>query len=182
MRRCSPHFVLPCIPSFTAKIPTGSDWVHEPKFDGWRIQVVKDGGDVKLYTRTGRDCSRRVPALIEGFRSLAVRSCIIDGELIADEDDRAGDIWTRPRRHGSATTAPVVASTRTTALRSWPLPGISAPGGCIKGRARIRTAPGATNGLALLTQRRPQPFAAMRPDLATLARGSARSWHALRVP
>jgi bifunctional non-homologous end joining protein LigD len=62
-----------------------------------RIEVVKDLEAIALYTRTGRDCSRRLPGLVQAFHGLPVRSCIIDGELVADEEDHAGDIWTLHR-------------------------------------------------------------------------------------
>jgi ATP-dependent DNA ligase len=46
------------------------------KFDGWRVQLNKDGGVERLLTRGGFDATQR-------FRQLAARSCIIDGEVVA---------------------------------------------------------------------------------------------------
>ena len=57
-----------------------------------RKQVFKNRGKVALYTRTGRSCSRRLPGLVEAFRSVPARSCIIDGELVA-----GNDIWSLHR-------------------------------------------------------------------------------------
>jgi len=40
-----PQFIRPCIPTTAKAIPSGDDRLHEPKLDGYRFQVVKDGGD-----------------------------------------------------------------------------------------------------------------------------------------
>ena len=58
---------------------------------------MKSGRDIAVYTRTGRDCSRLLLGLVEAFHSLPARSCIIDGELVADEEHHAGDTWTLHR-------------------------------------------------------------------------------------
>jgi ATP-dependent DNA ligase len=46
-------FVPPCIPARAAKPPAGSDWVHEIKHDGYRLQVRREGEAVCLFTRRG---------------------------------------------------------------------------------------------------------------------------------
>lgn len=101
-RRTTPNFVEPCIPNLARALPTGPGWLHEPKLDGWRIQIVKHGKAVTLLTRNGHDCSRRAPCLVEAFGALPVNSCIIDGELIADDHDRIGNLWSlhRALNHG----------------------------------------------------------------------------------
>jgi hypothetical protein len=48
-----PKFVRPCIPTAAKAIPKGDDWLHEPKLDGYRFQVVKDGSALRLYSRSG---------------------------------------------------------------------------------------------------------------------------------
>jgi len=52
---------------------------------------------VALFMRNGHDCSRRVLRLGDALAALPVTSCIIDGELVADYDDRIGDIWSLHR-------------------------------------------------------------------------------------
>lgn len=90
-------FIQPCIPTATKKLPKGPGWLFEPKIDGWRIQVVKDGDRVALYTRGGHNIAHRVPRLTTALSGLPVQSCNIDGELIADYEDRIGDIWSLQR-------------------------------------------------------------------------------------
>ena len=46
-------FVRPCIPTTAKAIPQGDAWLHEPKLDDYRFQIVKDGFALLLYSRTG---------------------------------------------------------------------------------------------------------------------------------
>ena len=48
-----PKFIRPCIPTTAKAIPRGDNWLHEPKLDGYRFQVVNDGRQVRLYSRDG---------------------------------------------------------------------------------------------------------------------------------
>ena len=47
-------FIPPCTPRPVKQPPTGGHWLHEPKLDGWRLQAVKRGKDIALYSRHGR--------------------------------------------------------------------------------------------------------------------------------
>jgi ATP-dependent DNA ligase len=53
------RFVPPCIPVLASEPPTGPNWLHEVKFDGWRVQAHKQGERVNLYSRNGRDLADR---------------------------------------------------------------------------------------------------------------------------
>ena len=80
-------FIEPCRPRPVKRLPTGDAWLHEPKLDGWRLQAVKRGKDVALYSRNGRDLTERYEIVAEAVRKLPCRSCVLDGELVmADED------------------------------------------------------------------------------------------------
>src|SRR5262245_19053014 len=68
-----PTFVRPCIPTTAKAIPRGDDWVHEPKLDGYRVQIVKSDRQVRLYRRTG---------LAEALAGIRCQSAVIDGELV----------------------------------------------------------------------------------------------------
>ena len=52
------------------RLPTGDSWLHEPKLDGWRIQAVKVGSDVALYSRNGRDLKDRFASIAEAVRKV----------------------------------------------------------------------------------------------------------------
>ena len=76
-------FIAPCLPSKTDKLPSGGQWLHEIKHDGFRVIARKDGDRVRLYSRPGNDMTRRFPLIIEALERLRSRSCIIDGEALA---------------------------------------------------------------------------------------------------
>jgi len=59
MRALPAGFIAPCLPTKTDKLPSGSQWLHEIKHDGFRIIARKDGQRVRLYSRPGNDLTRR---------------------------------------------------------------------------------------------------------------------------
>ena len=76
-------FIAPCLPTKTTQLPSGSQWLHEIKHDGFRIIARKKGAQVRLYSRPGNDMTRRFPLIAEALTGLRSRSCIIDGEAVA---------------------------------------------------------------------------------------------------
>src|SRR5258708_925706 len=58
-------FIAPCLPTKTTTLPSGGQWLHEIKHDGFRIIARKTGGRVRLSTRLGNDLSRRFPLIVE---------------------------------------------------------------------------------------------------------------------
>ena len=71
----------------TDKLQSGSQWLHEIKHDGFRIIARKNGSRVKLYSRPGNDFTHRFPLIVEALARLPSRSCIIDGEAVACDDN-----------------------------------------------------------------------------------------------
>ena len=55
----------PCIPTRAIKVPTGADWIHEIKHDGYRLIVQREGKRVRLFTRNGYHWSDRYPLIVE---------------------------------------------------------------------------------------------------------------------
>jgi bifunctional non-homologous end joining protein LigD len=80
-------FVPPCLPTKAKTPPCGGLWWHEIKQDGFRIIARKDGSRVRLFTRNGRDFTHRSPLIVDALASLRSRSCIIDGEAVACDDN-----------------------------------------------------------------------------------------------
>ena len=100
MRTLPAGFIAPCLPTKTDELPSGSDWLHEIKHDGFRIIARKDGERVRLYSRPGNDLTRRFPLIVETLARLRSRSCIIDGEAVACGDDGISSFdRIRYRRH-----------------------------------------------------------------------------------
>ena len=81
-----PDFVAPCLTMLADKAPEGNDWIHEIKFDGYRLQARLDGGKVKLFTRSGLDWTRKFPAIAAAVAELPAEAALIDGELVVNDD------------------------------------------------------------------------------------------------
>jgi bifunctional non-homologous end joining protein LigD len=80
-------FIAPCLPTKTDILPSGSEWLHEIKHDGLRVIARKKGAQVRLYSRPGNDLTYRFPLIVETLARLRSRSCIIDGEAVACDDN-----------------------------------------------------------------------------------------------
>ncbi|WP_144061234.1 non-homologous end-joining DNA ligase [Hyphomicrobium denitrificans] len=80
-----PDFVEPCLATLVAAPPEGDDWVHEIKFDGYRIQARIDGDNVRLITRGGLDWTERFGAVPALLRKLHCDKALIDGELVVED-------------------------------------------------------------------------------------------------
>jgi bifunctional non-homologous end joining protein LigD len=72
-------------------VPTGEAWLHELKLDGYRFQIVKNGRQVRLYSRGGHDWTKRLPGFADAFQRLPCRSATLDGELVLPDEDGAPD-------------------------------------------------------------------------------------------
>jgi bifunctional non-homologous end joining protein LigD len=96
-------FIAPCLPIRTDKLPSGGQWLHQIKHDGFRIIARKDGPRVRLYSRPGNDFTRRFPLIVEALECLRSRSCIIDGEAVACDDNGVSsfDLIRHHRANGS---------------------------------------------------------------------------------
>ena len=86
-------FIRPLSPSASVRPPKGDDWLHEPKCDGFRFQVVKDGSAVRFYSRHGADYTDRLPSMAEAFGKLPTQSAILDGELVLIDPREAAHFY-----------------------------------------------------------------------------------------
>jgi bifunctional non-homologous end joining protein LigD len=75
-------FVTPCSPTRATQPPSGPDWVHEIKHDGYRMMVRREGATVRLFTRRGYDWTDRYPAIAAAAAKLRARSFTLDGEAV----------------------------------------------------------------------------------------------------
>jgi len=86
-KKLLPTFVEPCQASPCDKPPSGPKWVHEIKYDGYRIQARIDGGTVKLLTRKGLDWTDRFGAIAEALQALHLGSALLDGEIVVETEN-----------------------------------------------------------------------------------------------
>jgi bifunctional non-homologous end joining protein LigD len=85
-----PRFIDPMKPRLLEEPPTAGDWTYELKFDGIRACAVKDGGKVSLISRNGNDLRGRFPEIAEAMKELSMKECVVDGEVVAlDEEGRS---------------------------------------------------------------------------------------------
>src|SRR5215470_16467563 len=76
-----PQWVRPQLTQLVDEAPEGDQWLHEIKYDGYRMHARLDRGAVKLLTRTGLDWTHKYPAIAEAVASLPARQAYLDGEL-----------------------------------------------------------------------------------------------------
>jgi bifunctional non-homologous end joining protein LigD len=86
-----PAFVKPSLATLSAKAPEGHGWLHEIKFDGYRIQARIDGDKVMLKTRTGLDWTEKFPTVAEACEGLSGHEVILDGEIASIDADGVSD-------------------------------------------------------------------------------------------
>src|SRR4029077_8982794 len=77
-----PARIEPCLALLKPRPPLGPEWTYEIKWDGYRIAVHLNNGNVRILTRGGHDWTDRFPAIEEAARSLGVGSAILDGEAV----------------------------------------------------------------------------------------------------
>jgi bifunctional non-homologous end joining protein LigD len=80
-------FIEPCLPSHIAKPPATGQWIHEIKLDGFRLQARRDGSVARLMTRRANDWTTRFPLVAEALIRLDCHSCVIDGEVVAPDEN-----------------------------------------------------------------------------------------------
>ena len=68
------------------ELPQGEDWIFEPKWDGFRALIFRDGDEVLLQSRDEKSLNRYFPELIEPLRAQLPARCVLDGEIVIAKD------------------------------------------------------------------------------------------------
>ncbi len=84
-------FVPPMMPTLVEQPPSGDDWLHELKYDGYRTQLVISPTGVRAFTRAGQDWTARYGPLIEAATELPCRAAVLDGEVIVQDSQGRPD-------------------------------------------------------------------------------------------
>ena len=82
-----PAFVRPQLATLVDSVPQGDEWLHEIKFDGYRILCRIDNKRAKFLTREGQDWTGRFSGLVETAQGLPVHQVFLDGEVVALEEN-----------------------------------------------------------------------------------------------
>lgn len=81
--KARPGFVEPQLATLVDTVPGGAEWLHEMKFDGYRVECLIDRGTARLLTRRGNDWTARFAGLAASAAALPVKRAILDGEVVA---------------------------------------------------------------------------------------------------
>jgi bifunctional non-homologous end joining protein LigD len=71
-----------CLPTRATAVPDGPDWVHEVKYDGYRLRLERDGKHVRMITRGGYNWTDRYPWIVEAARKVRRDRFVLDGEAV----------------------------------------------------------------------------------------------------
>src|SRR3954447_7657132 len=74
--------VAPMLAKLARTMPEGDDYVYEPKWDGFRCIVFRDGEEVELGSRNERPLTRYFPELLDPLRAALPDKCVLDGEIV----------------------------------------------------------------------------------------------------
>src|SRR3712207_221362 len=80
--------VKPMLAKATTKLPTGEGLFCEPKWDGFRCIVFRDGDEVELGSRNERPLTRYFPEVVEAVKAALPERCVVDGEIVVPAGDR----------------------------------------------------------------------------------------------
>lgn len=94
---------LPMEADSAAQIPTGPQWQYEPKWDGFRAIVFRDGAQVELQSKAGQPLTRYFPELAAAILQLEPQQFVLDGEIVVPEDGNLSFEQLLQRIHPAAT-------------------------------------------------------------------------------
>jgi len=79
--------ILPMLAKRVDELPAQGDWVFEPKWDGFRALVFRDGNEIFIQSRDGKPLNRYFPELLEPLRAALPARCVLDGEMVLVKND-----------------------------------------------------------------------------------------------
>src|SRR5205823_9607997 len=82
-----PTWIKPQLAALVKQAPDGPDWLHEIKFDGYRMHARLDAGRVQILTRRGNDWTDKYPSIAEAIAGLPAQNAYFDGELCGVRSD-----------------------------------------------------------------------------------------------
>lgn len=86
-----PGFIEPALATAIEKVPSGTRWLHEIKFDGYRVQLHIANDDIKVFTRRGNDWTKRFKKVAADAYLINAKSAVIDGEIVVPATDGTTD-------------------------------------------------------------------------------------------
>ena len=103
-----PQFVSPQLATLVNEPPSGEQWLHELKFDGYRMICHIDRGKVQIWSRNEKDWTEKFPGVAEAVKSLPVTSAILDGEIVVVDAEGRASFQKLQRSMGKSVTSGLV--------------------------------------------------------------------------
>ena len=79
--------ILPMLAKRVSALPDGEDWIFEPKWDGFRALVFRDGDEILIQSRDEKPLNRYFPELLDPLRVTLPSQCVLDGEIVIVKND-----------------------------------------------------------------------------------------------
>src|SRR5258707_5004680 len=86
-----PGFIEPALATSIEKVPSGERWIHEIKFDGYRVQIHLANEAVRIFTRRGHDWTNRFKKVSHDAWHIKAASAVVDGEIVVPAADGTTD-------------------------------------------------------------------------------------------
>src|SRR6266480_2041189 len=99
-----PAFIPPQLATLVKEPPSGDEWLHELKFDGYRMLCRVDRGRVTVWSRNGKDWTEKFQNVVEAVKSLKATTAILDGEIVIVDAQGRSSFQKLQRARGKATT------------------------------------------------------------------------------
>jgi bifunctional non-homologous end joining protein LigD len=99
-----PSFIPPQLATLVKEPPSGDEWLHELKFDGYRMLCRIDRGRVRVWSRNGKDWTEKFQNVVEAVKSLKTTSAMLDGEIVIVDAHGRSNFQKLQRAMGKNTT------------------------------------------------------------------------------
>lgn len=100
-----PEFVAPQLATLVKEPPAGEEWLHELKFDGYRMICHLNRGKSTFWSRNGKDWTEKFPNLAQAIKALPVTTAILDGEVVIVDKEGRSSFQKLQQAMGGGTTA-----------------------------------------------------------------------------
>lgn len=100
-----PSLISPQLATLVKEPPSGDEWLHELKFDGYRMLCRIDRGRVSFWSRNGKDWTEKFLNVVEAVKSLKLTTAILDGEVVIVDAQGRSSFQKLQRAMGKATTS-----------------------------------------------------------------------------
>ena len=116
-----PAPLLPMLAKRVDAIPAGSGWIFEPKWDGFRVLVFRDGAEIHLQSRDEKPLNRYFPDLLEPLKAQLPARCVLDGEIVIAGPNGLEFDALQLRLHPAASRVKMLADQRPASIVFWDL-------------------------------------------------------------